>query len=39
MNNEKEKMLKLTGLYKNQSKDGSTYYSGNLTYSTKLLLF
>jgi len=32
-------MFKLCGLWKQQSADGKTYYSGSLTYSTNLLLF
>ena len=33
-----EKMLKLTGLWANKAKDGSTYYSGSLG-AAKLVIF
>jgi len=33
------KKVKLTGLWKQQSKSGDVYYSGSLTYSTNLLMF
>lgn len=40
MSEERESgMIKLTGLWKSQTKDGKTYYSGGLSYSTNLLLF
>jgi hypothetical protein len=32
-------MIKLCGLWKKESKDGATYYSGKLSYSTNILLF
>jgi len=35
----KDNMIKLTGLWKNETKDKKTYLSGNLTYGTKLLIF
>lgn len=36
---EAPKKIKLTGLWKQQSKNGDVYYSGSLTYSTNILLF
>ena len=33
------KKIKLTGLWKQEAKDGSVYYSGSLTYSTNILMF
>jgi len=40
MNNaEPQGMVKLCGLWKNETKAGKTYYSGNLTYSTNILIF
>lgn len=36
---EDQKMIKLCGLWKSQSKAGKVYYSGGLSYSTTLLLF
>ena len=31
--------IKLTGLWKQESRSGDVYYSGSLTYSTNILLF
>lgn len=39
MNDESKGMIKLCGLWKNQTKDSKVYYSGGLSYSTNLLLF
>lgn len=39
MSDNQQGMIKLCGLWKSQTKDGKTYYSGGLTYSTNLLLF
>lgn len=32
-------LVKLTGLWKQEDKDGKVYYSGGLSYSTNILLF
>ncbi len=32
-------LMKVTGLYSNVSKSGDKYLSGNLSYSTKLMVF
>jgi hypothetical protein len=32
-------MIRLTGLWKNKSKDGKTYYSGQLNKHCKVLIF
>ena len=39
MSEEFEGLVKLTGLWKQKDKEGKTYYSGGLTYSTNILLF
>lgn len=39
MNEEFTGLVKLTGLWKKEGKDGKVYYSGGLTYSTNILLF
>jgi len=36
---EEQGLIKLTGLWKQEGKDGKIYYSGGLSYSTNLLLF
>ena len=38
MPNEKNELLKLGGLWKNEDKNGNAYFSGNFTYGTKLLI-
>lgn len=32
-------MIKLTGLWKGKARDGNQFLSGNLTYTTKVLIF
>ena len=39
MSEEQAPKVKLGGLWKQEAKDGSVYYSGSLTYSTNLLMF
>ncbi len=39
MSEESKSMIKLCGLWKQETKEGKVYYSGGLTYSTNLLLF
>jgi len=39
MSEERAPKIKLGGLWKQESKDGTVYYSGSLTYSTNILLF
>lgn len=35
----KGKMIKLCGLWRGKTKEGATFYSGKLTYSSQLLVF
>jgi len=39
MEERKTDLIKLTGLWKNESRKGISYLSGSLTYSSKLLIF
>ena len=38
MANDKNELLKLGGLWKNEDRNGNDYFSGNFTYGTKLLI-
>jgi len=36
---EKNNLIKLTGLWKKEGKDGNVFFQGKLSYNTNLLLF
>lgn len=39
MNEEQAPKVKLGGLWKKEAKDGTVFYSGNLSYSSNILIF
>ena len=39
MEKQQSDLMKITGLYTGKSKDGKKYLSGNLSYSTRIVIF